>query len=71
MWNSERYETSKPYLPDDTIFMPIIGGNHSYFGSYGFQRGDLDADITQEDQHRQIVDATVSLLRKMEAQNKN
>jgi hypothetical protein len=63
--NLERYETSKPYLPDNTVFMPIVGGNHSYFGSYGFQRGDLEADITQEDQQRQIVDATVLFLRNL------
>ncbi len=42
-------------LPPNSKMVEIIGGNHSQFGSYGFQTGDRTADITEEEQHLQIV----------------
>jgi pimeloyl-ACP methyl ester carboxylesterase len=64
--NLEKYESSKPYLPGDTIFVPIVGGNHAYFGNYGFQKGDMEADLSLNEQQKQIVAATVSFLQKLE-----
>ena len=34
----------------------IEGGNHAYFGKYGFQEGDGDATITNENQIETTVD---------------
>ncbi len=50
---------SKDLLPADTLFVPIEGGNHSQFGSYGFQDGDQLAAISAEAQQAQVVDAVV------------
>jgi hypothetical protein len=45
---------AKERLPETTEFVEIKGGNHSYFGSYGLQKGDGEAIITEEEQ-RKIV----------------
>ncbi|GIK28492.1 MAG: alpha/beta hydrolase [Chloroflexi bacterium] len=58
----EDITASKPYLPDDTAFVAIEGGNHAQFGYYGLQSGDLQATITREDQQAQVVAATLALL---------
>lgn len=55
-------ESSRNLLPTDAIFVQIEGGNHSQFGSYGFQPSDGQATISPEEQWVQIVDATVKLL---------
>ncbi|EEG77943.1 alpha/beta hydrolase [Dethiobacter alkaliphilus] len=60
--NQRRFENTKPYLPKDTSFVSITGGNHSYFGDYGFQRGDREADITREEQQQKIVENVVLFL---------
>ncbi len=49
-------------LPGDTQFIEIKGGNHAGFGWYGDQRGDGKAAISQEDQQKQIVIATIAFL---------
>ena len=46
---------SKPYLPVNTIFTEITGGNHAQFGSYGDQKGDNPASIRPEEQQDQIT----------------
>jgi len=45
---------SKPYLPANTLFTEIIGGNHAQFGSYGEQKGDNPAAISPQEQQDQI-----------------
>ncbi len=42
-------------LPADSKIVEVQGGNHSQFGSYGFQNGDHPATITEEEQHQLIV----------------
>jgi hypothetical protein len=59
---------SRPLLPPDALFDQIEGGNHSQFGSYGFQSGDLPALISPEDQWDQVAEATVNFLADMEEQ---
>ena len=54
---------ARPLLPPGTAWVPIEGGNHAQFGSYGPQSGDNDAAITREMQQAQAVAATVELLR--------
>jgi len=40
----------------------IEGGNHSYFGNYGNQKGDGVATITREEEQRQAIEAIVSFM---------
>lgn len=54
---------TKVDLPADTIFVPIDGGIHAFFGDYGTQPGDGEPETTRDDAQRQIVDATVAALR--------
>jgi hypothetical protein len=49
--NLETYQTNKIYLNSTMIEHTIIGGNHSYFGDYGLQRGDGQPLISMENQH--------------------
>lgn len=58
----EKVLAGKPRLPDDTIWVPIEGGNHAQFGSYGPQEGDKPAIISREEQQAQVVEATLELL---------
>lgn len=52
-------EDARDSLPAEAVIVPIEGGNHSQFGSYGFQTGDGQADITSEKQWAQVANATV------------
>ncbi len=50
----DQFELGKKFLPSETNFETIIGGNHSGFGYYGAQRGDGEATIPREEQHNQV-----------------
>ena len=50
------------FLPANTPFIAIEGGDHSGFGWYGMQPGDNPATISREEQNAQTVKATVELL---------
>lgn len=39
--NWEKYEEAKKRLPNSSTFRTIVGGNHSRFGNYGHQKGDV------------------------------
>lgn len=58
----ENIADSRPYLPDDTIFKKIAGGNHAQFGLYGSQTGDLDSTISPIAQQDQIIAATLEFI---------
>ena len=58
----DKLKAAAPFLPADTMWVEIDGGNHAQFGSYGPQNGDLEATITAEEQHRQIVNATLMFM---------
>lgn len=58
----DKLKTAAPLLPADTMWVEIDGGNHAQFGSYGRQNGDLEATISAEEQHRQIVNATLMFM---------
>jgi predicted alpha/beta-hydrolase family hydrolase len=60
--NQENYQEAKAYLPDTTNVETITGGNHAGFGSYGAQRGDGTATISNEEQQQQIADKLTSWL---------
>lgn len=50
-------------LPAGTEWVVIRGGNHSQFGSYGFQFGDRFATISRDQQQSELVAAVVKALR--------
>lgn len=54
---------SQAYLPRETHWMRIEGGNHSQFGWYGFQPGDQRATITRPRQQELLIEALVAALR--------
>ena len=57
-----KIEAKKPFLPLQTIYYDIEGGNHSQFGNYGLQKGDNQAQIAPEAQMDQIVDAVIAFM---------
>ena len=61
----EKLEATKPNLPPHTEHVRIDGGNHSQFGSYGFQPGDWPATISREEQHRQTLAAILDMLQRV------
>ena len=48
--NKTKYEKSKQNLPNGFVEYIIFGGNHAYFGTYGEQKGDGHASITNKEQ---------------------
>lgn len=59
----ETIEKSKALLPLNTSYLEIKGGNHSQFGYYGFQKGDMEAAISRESQLNEFVGGTLQMLR--------
>ena len=60
--NQEAYETAKQYLPKETDYKVIQGGNHAGFGSYGEQSGDKPATISNEEQQTIISQLLIQWL---------
>lgn len=58
----EKIGNTERLLPERTVFVEIQGGNHSQFGSYGFQKGDNPAKISEEAQRKKTVDLIASFL---------
>jgi pimeloyl-ACP methyl ester carboxylesterase len=58
----EKSEKNRHQLPASTRWVLIEGGNHSQFGSYGFQPGDSSATITREQQLNQTVQVVLQAL---------
>ncbi|NBG87522.1 alpha/beta fold hydrolase [Isachenkonia alkalipeptolytica] len=52
----EDIENARQYVPGNTRWLRLEGGNHSQFGWYGFQRGDGEATITREEQQQKILE---------------
>jgi pimeloyl-ACP methyl ester carboxylesterase len=59
----EKLERNRPNLPAVIRDVRIDGGNHSQFGSYGFQPGDWPATISREEQQRITISAILDALR--------
>ena len=59
--NRDKYEQAHELLPDSARELVIEGGNHAYYGNYGEQANDGQADITRENQQAQATDALVDL----------
>lgn len=60
-----RYRQGKHYLPANTKYVVIKGGNHGNFGSYGHQHGDRTATITNATQQRLIAQELVEWLQQI------
>jgi hypothetical protein len=58
----EKQQATQHNLPPSTRLVRIDGGNHSQFGSYGFQPGDWPATISREAQQRRTVAAILDTL---------
>ena len=63
--NQEAYQEAKQYLPERTEYVSINGGNHGGFGSYGEQKGDGEAEISNADQQTVIVNTLENWLKKL------
>lgn len=59
----ESIEKYKKLLPQNTVYLPIEGGNHSQFGAYGPQPGDNPATISSEEQWNQTAINTIQMLK--------
>ena len=59
--NRDKYEQAHELLPDSARELVIEGGNHAYYGNYGEQANDGQADITRQNQQAQATDALVDL----------
>lgn len=53
--NREKIREGEAYAPDSCFEYEIPGGNHAQFGSYGVQKGDGRALISEEDQQKETV----------------
>lgn len=60
--NQEKFQEAKAYLPSQTDYMDIEGGNHAGFGSYGKQKGDIEATISNDMQQEEMSSAIVEWL---------
>jgi len=60
--NKAEYKKNRSNFPAKTTEIAIDGGNHSYFGDYGFQRGDGAASISRDEQTRQTKNAVVDFI---------
>lgn len=58
--NQTSLEHSRRYYPSDSHEYVIEGGNHAQFGSYGTQRGDGAAFVTNEEQIEESVELIIN-----------
>lgn len=60
--NWQAYDQAKKYLPKQTVYQEINGGNHAGFGSYGEQKGDNPAKINNDEQQEEVARKIVEWL---------
>ena len=60
--NSEKYADNRSNLPDDFTEIVIEGGCHSYFGTYGEQKGDGTPSISNQEQIELTVKSIMSMI---------
>ncbi|WP_430601716.1 hypothetical protein IGJ02_001710 [Enterococcus sp. DIV0724b] len=61
--NWQAYDQAKKYLPKQTVFEKIKGGNHAGFGSYGEQKGDKPALINNDEQQEEVANQLIDWLK--------
>ncbi|MFD1317148.1 alpha/beta fold hydrolase [Loigolactobacillus zhaoyuanensis] len=60
--NQTAYRAAQQDLPRSTTRVQIKGGNHAGFGSYGTQKGDHTATISNQEQQRQVAQNLIKWL---------
>ena len=60
--NTEKYAEYFPNLPSDTTEIPLRGGNHAGFGSYGEQKGDGQAYFSDHEQQAMTASAILEFI---------
>ena len=60
---NKKIDGTRHLLPSQTRWIPIEGGTHAQFGWYGPQKGENVTTISQKDQQKIIIDATLDLLK--------
>lgn len=58
----EKIDTHRKELPAATVYVPVEGGIHAFFGDYGEQAGDGIPTVPREQAQAAIVEATLALL---------
>ncbi|ULO06075.1 alpha/beta hydrolase [Paenibacillus sp. 19GGS1-52] len=53
--DKDSYRKGRFLLPDNTLYYSVEGGNHAQFGSYGPQKGDGEATISEAEQQSRTV----------------
>lgn len=56
------YEDAKAFLPEDTMYITLEGGNHEQMGTYGKQKKDLPATLTPEEQEYLIIESIMEFI---------
>ena len=64
--NREVYETSREYWPAEASEYVLTGGNHANYGNYGEQDGDMEAEISREEQQKLTAEKIVELVKNCE-----
>lgn len=64
-------EAQRRFLPPQTVWTAIAGGNHSQFASAGWLPGDWFASISRAEQQQQLVNATLDMLRSASETQRN
>jgi len=59
----------KHLLPEDTLYIRIEGGDHHQFGSYEIDPEDHLATTSRASQHKQIIQATLDILKLISPQD--
>ncbi len=57
---------SEPYLPGNTVWVPVEGGNRVGFGGFGPMAADVGATISITEQQSRAIEATVAFLKSLE-----
>ncbi|MBO0439060.1 alpha/beta hydrolase [Candidatus Enterococcus ikei] len=60
--NWSAYDKAEEYLPKQTVYHEIKGGNHAGFGSYGEQKGDKPAAINNQEQQEEVAKQLIEWL---------
>lgn len=65
--NWEAWGKGKQYMPSQTQYVTVEGGNHGQFGSYGTQKGDKPAGIKPEKQLEVVSSELLGWMKGMQA----
>lgn len=69
----DKIEKAKSYLPKNTIYLEIEGGNHTQMAIYGggnLQKGDNKAKISRMDQQKVLIEKTTAFILQEEKESK-